>query len=251
MEAIPFRESLCFSWKSLPLVETIPFSRSHFLLVEAAPFNRNFSFLWKPFFLMFQHFRQQKFISLSSSIQIINETIRDVPPTHEWVAAVYKLRKVSRDVKQITNRKDDVLIARLRSGHHPSLKQYPSTRSFSRSSLLKLPPGRSRSRSLAPRLSSSVIREATSVWVPSRVIRVACHPTGGCSGVRKEDPGQPWRLTLANIKWLSRKHTHTHNGTKSVSFLGPVIWDSVPNELKNSSSIQKGNQKVVTREMSL
>ena len=63
-------------------------------------------------------------ISLSSSIQIINETIRDAPPTHERVAAVYKLGRVSRDVKQITNKKDDVLIARLRSGHHPSLKQY-------------------------------------------------------------------------------------------------------------------------------
>ena len=63
-------------------------------------------------------------ISLSSSIQIINETIRDVPPTHERVAAVYKLRSVPRDVKQITNRRDDVLIARLRSCHHPSLKQY-------------------------------------------------------------------------------------------------------------------------------
>ena len=45
-------------------------------------------------------------------------------------------------------------------------------------------------RSLALRLSSSVIREATSVWVPSRVIRVACHPIWGCSGVRKVDPGQ-------------------------------------------------------------
>ena len=63
-------------------------------------------------------------ISLSSSIQIINETVCDVPPTHEQVAAVYKLRSFHRDVKQITNRRDDVLIARLRSGHHPSLKQY-------------------------------------------------------------------------------------------------------------------------------
>ena len=63
-------------------------------------------------------------ISLSSSIQIINETVRDAPPTHERVAAVYKLRSFHRDVKQITNRRDDVLIARLRSGHHPSLKQY-------------------------------------------------------------------------------------------------------------------------------
>ena len=63
-------------------------------------------------------------ISLSSSIQVINETIRDDPPIHERVAAVYKLRRVSRDVKQINNRKDDVLIARVRSGHHLSLKQY-------------------------------------------------------------------------------------------------------------------------------
>ena len=48
-----------------------------------------------------------------------------IPPiSHERVAAVYKHRRVSRDVKQINNRKDDVLIARLQSGHHPSLKQY-------------------------------------------------------------------------------------------------------------------------------
>ena len=63
-------------------------------------------------------------ISLPSSIQIINETVRDAPPTHERVAAVYNFRSFHRDVKQITNRRDDVLIARLRSGHHPSLKQY-------------------------------------------------------------------------------------------------------------------------------
>ena len=61
-------------------------------------------------------------ISLSSSIQVINETIHDAPPIHERVAAVYKHRRVSRDVKQINNRKDDALLARLRSGHHPSLK---------------------------------------------------------------------------------------------------------------------------------
>ena len=63
-------------------------------------------------------------ISLSSSIQIINETVRDAPSTHERVAAVYKLQSFHRDVKQITNRRDDVLISRLRSGHYPSLKQY-------------------------------------------------------------------------------------------------------------------------------
>ena len=63
-------------------------------------------------------------ISLSSSIQIINETVHDASSTHKWVAAVYKLRSFHRDVKQITNRRDDILIAHLWSGHHPSLKQY-------------------------------------------------------------------------------------------------------------------------------
>ena len=63
-------------------------------------------------------------ISLSSSIQIINETVCDGPPTHEQVAAVYKLQSFHWDVKQITNKRDDVLIARLWSGHYPSLKQY-------------------------------------------------------------------------------------------------------------------------------
>ena len=36
-------------------------------------------------------------ISLSSSIQVINETIHDTPPILEWVAAVYKHRRVSKD----------------------------------------------------------------------------------------------------------------------------------------------------------
>ena len=71
------------------------------------------------------------------------------------------------------------------------LDQMGKVRSFSKSNLPELPPRRSRSCSLAMRLSSSVIREATSVWVLSRVIRVACHPTWGHSGIRKEDSSQP------------------------------------------------------------
>ena len=63
-------------------------------------------------------------ISMSSTTQVINDTIRDAPPTHERVAAVCHHRRVSRDTKQINNKKDDVVLARLRSGHHPSLKQY-------------------------------------------------------------------------------------------------------------------------------
>ena len=63
-------------------------------------------------------------ISLSNSIQAINETFHDAPPINERVAAVYKHRRVFRDAKQINNRKADVLIARLQSGDHNSIKQY-------------------------------------------------------------------------------------------------------------------------------
>ena len=63
-------------------------------------------------------------IFLSSSIQVINETICDAPPTHKRVASVYQDQRVSRNAKQINNRKYDILLAHLPSGHHPSLKQY-------------------------------------------------------------------------------------------------------------------------------
>ena len=60
-----------------------------------------------------------------------------------------------------------------------------------------------------------------------------------------------------NLRKLSQFYrpnvNSVYNGTESVSFLGPIIWDVVPNELKDKkpSSIQKTNQKVVTREMPL
>ena len=63
-------------------------------------------------------------MSLSSSIQVIKETICDSLPIHERVASVYKHRRVAPDAKQINNKRDNVLIARLLSGHHPSLKHY-------------------------------------------------------------------------------------------------------------------------------
>ena len=59
-----------------------------------------------------------------SFIQVINELIRDALPTHEPVALIYQHRRISRDLKHINNRKDGVLLERLRSGHHPSLRQY-------------------------------------------------------------------------------------------------------------------------------
>ena len=63
-------------------------------------------------------------VSFPSSIQVINDTIRDNPPTHDRVAQIYKHQKASRDARQIKNRKDELLLGRLRSGHHPSLQQY-------------------------------------------------------------------------------------------------------------------------------
>ena len=63
-------------------------------------------------------------VSFSSSIQLITEMTRDDPPTHKRAAKVYQHQKASRDSKQIKNRKDDVLLARLQSGHHPSLHHY-------------------------------------------------------------------------------------------------------------------------------
>ena len=63
-------------------------------------------------------------VSFSSSIQVINDMIRDDPPTQQRVAQMYQYQKASRDSKQIKNRKNDVLLPRLRSGHYSSLYHY-------------------------------------------------------------------------------------------------------------------------------
>ena len=63
-------------------------------------------------------------VSFSSSIKVINEIIRDDPPTHERVALIYQHQKDSRNSKEIKNRKDNLLLACLRSSRHPSLHQY-------------------------------------------------------------------------------------------------------------------------------
>ena len=62
-------------------------------------------------------------ISFFSSVQVINETIPDDLPTHECVALIYQYQKVSQGAKQINNRKDDALLAPLRPGNHPSIRQ--------------------------------------------------------------------------------------------------------------------------------
>ena len=52
-------------------------------------------------------------VFFSSSIQVINETIRDDPPAHERFALIYEHQKASHDAKQIKNSNDDELLARL------------------------------------------------------------------------------------------------------------------------------------------
>ena len=63
-------------------------------------------------------------VSFSRSVQVINETFCNDPPTHKHIALTYQQQKVSHDLKQIKNQKDDVLLACLQSGHHLSLHQY-------------------------------------------------------------------------------------------------------------------------------
>ena len=63
-------------------------------------------------------------VSFSSSLQVINNKIRDNPPIHSQVAQIYQHQRGSGDSKQIKNQQDNVLLARLWSAHHPSLNQY-------------------------------------------------------------------------------------------------------------------------------
>ena len=133
-------------------------------------------------------------IFLFSSIQIINETIRDATPIQERVASLHKLWRKRRKTDQQQKRWRPNCSLTIRS---PSFSRAipPLTRSFTRSQLRKLLPKRARSPSLDQQLSSFANGEATNVWVPSRVITVASHSTWKCSGVQKEDSGQPWLLT--------------------------------------------------------
>ena len=63
-------------------------------------------------------------VPFSSSIEVINETIHGDLPKHKRVELIWQHRKASHDAKQINNRKDDILSARLRSGYYPSFRKY-------------------------------------------------------------------------------------------------------------------------------
>ena len=119
-------------------------------------------------------------VSFSSSIQVINDTIRDNPPAHERVALIYKHQKASRDAKQIKNRKDEVLLASLRSGHHPSLQKY----------LQRLDPAKDPNCPKC-RLAEQDLYHWLCDCPAITVLRVTGYSAWGSSGVRKEDLGQP------------------------------------------------------------
>ena len=127
-------------------------------------------------------------------MQVISETIRDAPLIHIQVASVYKHWRAPLDPKQISNRKNDVLIARLRSGYHPSLKQY-----LHQFDPLQDPTCRNCYQEEQDLLhwfcDCPALITVRHIWLPSRVLRVACHSTWRCSDVSKKDPDQPWRLT--------------------------------------------------------
>ena len=60
-------------------------------------------------------------IPISCTFQVINDLFCEDPPSHTRTNEIYQHRKTRTDQQQ-QNRRDDVLTARLRSGHHLSLK---------------------------------------------------------------------------------------------------------------------------------
>ncbi len=62
-------------------------------------------------------------VSYGSACSLIKAIITDAQPTHERTKAVYSALSKERE-KLIGSRADQVLLARLRSGHHMALRAY-------------------------------------------------------------------------------------------------------------------------------
>ena len=62
-------------------------------------------------------------VSYGSACALIKSAITDEQPTHQRVKEVYSAQWESR-VKQLTTRADQVLLARIRPGHHMALWAY-------------------------------------------------------------------------------------------------------------------------------
>ena len=64
-------------------------------------------------------------IPISSAFKVINKLFSDDPLSHVWTSKIYQHCKTLIDLlQQLQSWRDDVLIARLHSGHHLSLKAH-------------------------------------------------------------------------------------------------------------------------------
>ena len=57
--------------------------------------------------------------SLPNALQVVSEKICDSSSAQEWITAVYRHQKITRESKEILHRKKDLLLAQLQSGHNP------------------------------------------------------------------------------------------------------------------------------------
>ena len=98
-----------------------PMKRSVLTLLD---FSKAYDTVWREKLLL--HMLNTGILQQSSAgSDLSSTTAGDVLNSSTSLVPVNVLLKVyKRKDKQINNRKDDVLVARLRSSHHPSLKQY-------------------------------------------------------------------------------------------------------------------------------
>ena len=59
-----------------------------------------------------------------------------------------------------------------------------------------------------------------------------------------------YNLRRENAIGIGGIHTSTY-GLNSISYLGPKIWDLVPNDIKHCAWLQRKNQKLETNKLSL
>ena len=57
--------------------------------------------------------------SLPNALQVVSEKICDGSSAQEWITAVYRHQKITRESREILHRKKDLLLAQLQSGHNP------------------------------------------------------------------------------------------------------------------------------------
>ena len=63
-------------------------------------------------------------VSYSSAYRTIKRTFCDDKPSHARTRTIYKKRCLRKDREALHSREDEVLLARLRSGHHPALREF-------------------------------------------------------------------------------------------------------------------------------